>query len=126
VYRSDQSSSYRGSSLPAKLFDISQKEPQATNLCSVLTQLKERLEEVQHSRCRIPSASLHLLPPLLAQCEQTLQTVQHKLQRFEAPDLVDKVRFVFTEMSIRKLKLALEGHRLTLIITWVGLVQYVS
>jgi hypothetical protein len=52
--------------------------------------------------------------------------VQRKPPRFEAPELVDKVRFVFTEMNIRKLKLALEGHKLTLIITWVGLVQYVS
>jgi hypothetical protein len=100
---------------------------EAKSLRSVLNDLEDNLKDVNRSGHHLSTRLLHDLSSVLVECGNTLEGTQRKLGKFQDPDLIDKLKFVFAERSIAKLHLALEGHqghKTTLIIAWLRLVQY--
>lgn len=102
---------------------VSALSEEARNLHSVLKHLEESLKDVEKSGRRVPTTSIEDVYSVLVQCKSTLEVIQRKLKTFENPDLLDRVKFVFAEKSIAKLNLTIEGHKATLIVAWLGLVQ---
>jgi len=98
---------------------------EAKNLHSLLKHLEESLKDVEKSGRTVPITSIQDVSSVLVRCKSTLEVIQRKLKTFENPDLLDRVKFVFAEKSIAKLNLTIEGHKATLVVAWLGLVQYV-
>jgi Fungal N-terminal domain of STAND proteins len=107
-------------SAPKTILSLSKE---AKSLRSVLDQLEDNLKDVTNSGVVIQPRSVLELASVVGECGKTLQVVQGKLGKFKDPDMLDRVKFVFAERSIAKLQLTLEGHKMTLAIAWLGLVQ---
>lgn len=101
--------------------DSLSKEVESMSL--VLNRLETSLKDDFDKKYPFSLGSAEDLRPVLKNCERVFKGLNSKLEKYKKENILDRIKFVFSDKDFAKLQRALEAHKQTLSITLILLTE---